>query len=338
MKTKPFQSLLIRILSVTVVTLWGPNVFAQLTPGNVLVGDPLAYDLLEVNPQTGTAETLGHGGPFWGISAIATNSLDTVYFGNTTRGVYELDVASGDTRLITGANLVHEPRDARMSPDGKILLADAWGGSAGGGAILRIDPVSGTQEELSSFSPCVGPYGMDLDANGDVVTITYTGGTNYIHRIDLETSESELIMIAEDLDTPIGMAFGPDGWLYVSDNHYRVAENYWESDIVRIDLATGIQEMVSLPNEFRYASDIDFDDDGTLYIAEFGLGYDTSPPPPRVDGLIYAGDPTTGQFEVVYDPDDLSFEPLDIFVVPIPEPAMLLPLSFAFVLLPLRRR
>ena len=41
---------------------------------------------------------------------------------------------------------------------------------------------------------------------------------------------------------------------------------------------------------------------------------------------------------MAFGPDGLDFEPLDFFVVPIPEPAMLLPLSFAVVLLPLRRR
>ena len=338
MKTRPFQTLLIRIVLLTVVTLCGTTASAQLTPGNVLVGDPLANKLLEVNPQTGTAETLGQGGYVAGISAIATNSLDTVYWGNTLRGVFELDVASGDTHYITSANLVHQPRDARMSPDGKILFADRWGGSAGYGAILRIDPASGTQEELSSFPPGEGPFGLDLDANDDVVTITSMGTSNDIRRIDLETLDDELIMSADGLDVPTGLAFGPDGWLYVANVHYRVDLNLFESEIVRIDLSTGIQELVSLPSEFRYVSDIDFDDDGTLYLADYYTGYDTVPPPPPQQGLIYAGDPTTGQFDVVYDPDDLDFQPMDIFIVPIPEPAMLLPLSFAFVLLPLRRR
>ena len=329
--SKLTQNFVIAVLSLSVGAALTSQVQAQLTPRSLLISDAINNGLWELDVDTGQACFLA------GVSsatAIATDSLDRVYFGTQLGSVRQLLLPSGEVETLAHGNLIEEPRDALMARDGKILFADRWGGTTGSGAILRIDPDTGAQEELASI---ILPRALTRDDNGKLLTIA-RGGLNDVWRVDPNSLETELLFRAEDLDNPTGIAFGPDGDLYVANVRYLSAINRHESEIVRLDLETGVQEYVSQPSEFRFIDDIVFDPNGQLLFGDLDGGFEGPPPPPLPCSKVYRLDPVTGESTVLWEPDDDTFYPLDLFLVPIPEPAMLLPLSFAVVLLLRRRR
>ena len=131
----------------------------------------------------------------------------------------------------TGASLVSLTTSLGIAnPEGVIVLPTASAfGNAGdlyvaedqiGGRILRVEPGSGTTTEL--VGGLSRPEGMDFgDFAGQVAAALYTAETvdHNVLRIDSNGAVSVVgIPAAVGLTAPDNVKFGPDGFLYVSED------------------------------------------------------------------------------------------------------------------------
>ena len=159
---------------------------------------------------------------------------------------------SGDGGPARAARL-RAPHSIVFAPDGRLLICDI-----GNHRIRRVDPATGVIETFAGTgareptpdgatlagTPLNGPRAMALDPDGNLYLALREG--NAIYRIDLKNETLHHVAgtgeqgytgdggpaRAATLAGPKGLAYAPDGTLYIADTENHV--------IRRIDIATGI--------------------------------------------------------------------------------------------------
>lgn len=163
------------------------------------------------------------------------------------------------------------PSGAVTLNPGDILVADlnAFGGPGG---IFRVDPNTGAQTVVSSGGYFIGPAGIAIAANGDLLIANAGGGSSgpgSIIRVNPITGAQAIVSSGDNLANPVGLAIAANGDLFVVDG---------DGGIIRIDPSTGVQTLVRGP---RGPSGIVIADNGDLIVAGPG-------------GAVFRVDPVTG--------------------------------------------
>ena len=159
--------------------------------------------------------------------------------------VFVVDPATGNRSVLSSADIgggpaLRDPLGIALGPDGNVYVSDRTFDTAGQnlGLIHRIDPSTGNRTEVSG--PAVGG-GPNIDGGFAV--------------------------------GPTGMAFGPDGYLYVSQSHSAVADATPSGSIIRVDVTTGERQLVSASgmgsgHELQRPAAMNFDHDGQLFVSD----------------------------------------------------------------------
>ena len=110
------------------------------------------------------------------------------------------------------------------------------------GALIQIDPVSGTQAYRASGAPFENPSGLVVNAAGTTAYVSDTGtnGDPKILAVDLSSGSVVTVATGGYLAAPAGITLAPDGQLLVAD-----AYAGGTGRVIRIDPATGEQTIVS---------------------------------------------------------------------------------------------
>ena len=108
------------------------------------------------------------------------------------------------------------------------------------------------------------PRAIDIAADQTVAVVDKTG------RIQSFTADGEFISVIQmpviKKGKPVGISFGPDGNLYVADTHYhRVVVFAPDGKILK-----KFGEYGKGRGQFIYPTDVEFSDDGKIFVAEYG--------------------------------------------------------------------
>jgi sugar lactone lactonase YvrE len=164
---------------------------------------------------------------------------------------------------------------------GDILVADP-DALGGGGAIIRVDPHTGSQTIVSSGGYFADPYPIALEQNGTILVGEWnpgegaSGAPSSIIRVDPTTGSQTILSSGGYLHTVAGIAVAPNGDIFATSAGYQ--------EIVRVDPVTGAQSIVSAGGLFVSLRGIVMDASGQLYVADT---YQTAP------GRIIRVDPST---------------------------------------------
>ena len=251
-------------LALAMVVLLAPEP-ATAAPGDILVADSFAARVVRIDPSTG-ARTL-----------VSAN-----------------DAPAGAPEFV-------EPVGIALEPDGDILVADS---GALGGAVIRVDPVSGARTTLSANGMPAGgpdfvsPQGLALEADGGIVVsdlAAFADDTGGLVGVDPGSGTRSVISATGmpagplDFDSPFGVAVESDGGLVVTDGY---AFDGGTGGVIRVDPG-GARSRVSsnleppAPPGFEEPAGIAVAADGRLVVADPGLVG------PAGGGLIRV-DPDTG--------------------------------------------
>jgi DNA-binding beta-propeller fold protein YncE len=164
---------------------------AGLQRADILYADWSNAQILAVDPATGDRSVLssagvGSGPDFTAPSGVTVDPAESILYvtDGTVDAVFAVDPASGNRSIVSsngvgaGPELGNPGEIVFDAADGSLIVADG-GSSAGGGAtnppyLLRIDPVSGTREVLTSNTVGSGPglsffNGLALEQGGTVL-------------------------------------------------------------------------------------------------------------------------------------------------------------------------
>jgi DNA-binding beta-propeller fold protein YncE len=195
-----------------------------------------------------------------------------------------LDLARRRLVLITMALLVAlvgpaEVAAVTLNP-GDILVSD---GAFGTGAVILVDPVTGSQTTVSAGGSLGGLWGIALDANGDIlVAATSTG----IIRIAPSTGGQTIVSTGGSFVAPQGIAVAANGDFFVVDQ-----AAFGTGAVFRVDPGSGAQTLISFGGNFASPYNLAIEADGNILVADpnaFGPGCGPG------TGAIFRVDPMSG--------------------------------------------
>ena len=284
----------------------GPNFFnptaIALAPGgDILVADRDAFGgdggVIRVDASNGTRTTFSAnaspaGGPSFadpsGI-ALAPNGDVLVVDSNTFGGgaVIRVDRFTG-ARTTLSANAAPaggpgfvEPSAIALAPAGDILIADP--SAVPGGAVIRVDPVSGARTTVSdNTDPPAGPafhqpVGIALERGGDILIADQaafdgTGGVIRVNPVSgarTTVSGNAAPAGGPSFVDPYGITLAPNGPILVADHDAFGGGG----GVIRVNPVTGARTTVS-----HNAAPA-----GTpSFLAPLGIAVSPAPPPPPV--------------------------------------------------------
>jgi 6-phosphogluconolactonase (cycloisomerase 2 family) len=173
------------------------------------------------------------------------------------------------------------------------------------GAVYKIDPVSGTKSVITSGDALASQSHLIFDDQGRILTAVRGGTSRGIVRIDASTGTQTVIASGTLLNYPTSMAFD-------QSNNLIVGNCYQNNKLVRVDMQTGVQSLITAMPTLYSIQDVDVDSQGQVVVLDSGyVG----------GGKIVRVDPATGQQALVasggylYNPSDLLIDQSGDFIV-----------------------
>ncbi len=212
----------------------------------------------------------------------------------------------------TAASLLFPAGACAAVAPGDLVIADAR--AFGGGALLLVDPTTGSESVISSnamavnassryfdlpFTFVIGPRDVLYVANTGNLGGSCNGGCGGVLAVDPETGAERIVSsnamavnaASQYFHEPTGIAEGPEGDLYVAD---------WGSckgcgEVIRVDPATGKETLVSSNSMAVNASSQLFEYVQAIVVERNGEILVTDPLAFGGHGGIVGVDPTTGK-------------------------------------------
>jgi DNA-binding beta-propeller fold protein YncE len=236
---------------------------AGLQRTDILYADWSNAQILAVDPATGdrsvlSSASVGSGPDFTAPSGVTIDPAESILYVTdaTADAVFAVDPASGNRSIVSsngvgaGPELGNPGNIVFDAEDGSLIVAD--GGVFAGGAtnppyLLRIDPVSGAREILTSNTVGSGPAlsffdGLALEQGGTV--LLGQGNTEAVLRVDPLThdrttvSQFSVAGTGPEIDELKGLALGSEGELFALDRGAAEA-------VLAIDPASGDRTLIS---------------------------------------------------------------------------------------------
>ncbi|HEX2130991.1 MAG TPA: SMP-30/gluconolactonase/LRE family protein [Actinophytocola sp.] len=149
------------------------------------------------------------------------------------RAVFTVDTATGAVTLFTdgGSRPFVTPNFPAVAPDGTVYVSDSDRQGEPGGGVYRFAP-DGTGG-LWSARPMLFANGLALAPDGSAVYVveSFRPGVSRVPIGAGGVAETPEVVVELPGTVPDGIAFGPDGGLYVGC--------YEPSQVLRVDLTTG---------------------------------------------------------------------------------------------------
>ena len=170
---------------------------------------------------------------------------------------------------------------------GDLVVADV--AAPDGGALVRIDPVTGARSIISSGGEFDLPAAVALEPGGSILVLDLgpTGGQPQVIRVNPASGAQSVLTFGGSLVAPAGIAVGPGNAIYVTEP----GDFGGTGSVVRIDPVTGAQSLVATGGSLIDPSGIAVDAAGQLLIADYGDEGET--------GSVVRVDPATGGQTVV---------------------------------------
>jgi Ca2+-binding RTX toxin-like protein len=249
-------------------TIYVSQEFLNQNAGNV---DAIASVILEeighgIDARLNPSDSLGDEGAIF--SALVRGETLTV------RELAALR-AEDDSAVITldGQEINIEQQLDNLSSS--IFIADAAAPTLFGG-VLSIDPVTGEQKIVTSAGNFVSPFGIAIDANGNLIVtdpnafgIPGVGGPGGIVRVDPQTGTQTIVSSSGIFSGPIGIVIDANGNIIVADSTQNDGFNGGLGGIIKVNPLTGDQTLISSEGSFVAPVGIAIDTNGDLIVADY---------------------------------------------------------------------
>jgi sugar lactone lactonase YvrE len=242
--------------------------------GNLVVADLGAPDrkdgaVIRVDPLTGRQSLVSSGAEFFDPAGIAVAPDGRLYVVDNRApdnggAVIRVDPRTGVQTLVTersdqpGRGELDLPFGIAVEHDGNLVVSNrvSRGRTPAAcqalGKVVRVDPVTGYQQEVDNAGNIAWPLGLAVGPDGGIVVANECGRHGGLVRVDRRGGGQVQITPNSEQDvlvTPERIAFDPDGALLVSD--FNLGPD-GDGGIVRVDPKTGGQTLVRADELFNH--------------------------------------------------------------------------------------
>jgi sugar lactone lactonase YvrE len=263
-----------------------------------------------------------------GTASAAPGDPYVVYTANSFASgavILRTDPASGSlvevSRNGPQGTLFERPYDLAVEADGSLVVVDLGEPNEKDGAVIRVDPLTGTQSLVSSGGEFFDPAGIAVAPDGQLYVVDNRARDNdgAVIRVDPRTGAQTLVTERDKLDLPFGIAIERDGGLLVANRMFpdpRMPPTCQPlgGKVVRVDPVSGVQRLVSDGGEFAWPFGLAVAADGGIVVANEcagGAGL------VRVDPLATHQTDITwnGDDDVLVTPERIAFDPAGALLV-----------------------
>lgn len=311
-----------------------------LEEGDIVVASTGSFPnqgrVVQIDPATGDQLLLADIPSVKGIAIeSSTRLVVTAGGGGVTGRVLRLDLATGETRLLSLEQQLILPEDILVAPDGTLSVGESSKSTFDDVSmdlvdvgIVEVDPATGVQT-IEAFDADFRVLALTLDpATGDFITASTNSGFDSF-TISRVSGNVRTVLTSDDLiDTPRGVVIDNDaGVIYVAD----------QNEVLSFPIVGGPQTSVSSTGIFGSGGMV-MDSDGSLLVTVGSSAV----------GRVFRVDPSDGSNDQIADGGFLlAPRGIDVFHVPEPDAlstalaagtSLLLLVSFRRRRMPVRRR
>ncbi len=257
-----------------------------------------------------------------GTAVAAPDDPFVVYTANsfaTGAVILRTDPASGSLVEISRngpqGTLFQRPYDLAVESDGNLVVADLGEPNRRDGAVIRVDPLTGSQRLVSSGGDFFDPAGIAVAPDGQLYVVDNRAPDNdgAVIRVDPRTGAQTPVSVGGQLDLPFGIAFQRDGSLVVANREFPDPRlpppcPALGGRLIRVDPVTGAQRLISEDQQFALPFGLAVAPDGGIAVAnecenQQGLV--------RVDPVsgVQTSITTNGPQDVLVTPERVAFDP-----------------------------
>jgi len=179
-------------------TFRNPNGVAIDSNGDIFVTDLDGFEepngrITKVDPITGVQTVISSGGSFFIPAGIVIDDNDDILVADLNT-VIKVDSGSGAQETIS-SDFDFNPLDLTLDVNGDIIVSTIDLNIFGGGNLVRVDPLTGSQTTITSGGFIESLSGVTVDANGNFILADVEAfeGTGAIIRVDPTTGSQTLI-------------------------------------------------------------------------------------------------------------------------------------------------
>jgi hypothetical protein len=227
----------LRVLLLVAVGLLGSRACFAVPaahPGDILLTTYTGHVVL-FHPEKGTWEDFASLSPFHQPSSIVREPSGNFLISDLSGAILRLDATSGNVTIVSQVSpplyLLYRPWNILFGPDGLLYVAED-------SDVIRVDPVSGAQQSVSSHQWLTSGCGLRFGTDGKI----YVSGRNFagegIVRVDPLTGSQQDVSQDGLLASPFQLDVQQDGSLLVAN------WDFGSSELLRIDPITGAQSTI----------------------------------------------------------------------------------------------
>ena len=262
---------------------------ASVTPGDILVADPIDHGVIAVDPVTGSQTVFSQPG-LYGPVDVAVSKTGKIFVADQYSGVRELDPRTGAvTTLSVGADF--EPLRVTVAPSGDAVVLNNSPAIGNSQTIEEINATTGKRSTLGIItipndSPSIADIAMS--PSGEV----FFSQPNFSEIDALDPVSDTVRLVATGILGIAGLAFDSQGNLFATTR----SGGLCCGTVLRIDPRTGAHSLVtSLTTNLLMASEfLATTRSGSIVVSDFSAS------------AVIAVDPSTGAQTTVTSGDLLN--------------------------------
>ncbi len=212
--------------------------------GEVFTSDLGCRRVIGIDLAKGTQRMVASGGMMGVPFGIAAERDGHLLIANS-QWLLRIDQQTGAQSVLASGGYLSAPLAVAVSDRGDIFVVDALG------LVVRVDPKTGAQTLLTAGGLLERPQGIAIKGNNlyitDVATLDGNFGVGRIVHVDASSGVQTAVAQGGSLVGPVGIAIESNGQIIVADPYTinPASVNLFEGGIVRIDPATGSQELLA---------------------------------------------------------------------------------------------
>ena len=215
--------------------------------GSLYVAD-FSAAVIKVDPDTGAQTVIASGAPLSKPAGITVDNDGTLLVADNISRIIRIDPVTGVQTVVSIGGLLDRPNGIAVDASGNIFVADMAYETvslfAAGGAVIKIDPVTGDQSIVSEHNNFVNPFGLTIDNTGNLYVADFGDFLSndldgLIIKVDQSTGGQSIISSA-DFRSPSNIALENDGSILVADRNYLSCNTNF-GGVTRLDPATASQ-------------------------------------------------------------------------------------------------
>jgi len=216
------------ILLVRLLAAGGPGYAAPLNPGDIVIADSEAVQIIGVNPVDGQQTPIASGGKLTTPIGVAVAANGAVYVLDLAccgplggqPGVIGVDPQTGGQIVVSSGDRLIAPVGIAITETGQLIVLDDNCCSRPA-EVIQVDPVSGGQTVISSGQHLQTPTGIGVATSGDpsvnVVDPGCCSGGGVI-RVNPVTGTQTVVSPDHFFVSPQGIAIAGNGDQFVVDS------------------------------------------------------------------------------------------------------------------------